>query len=313
VTVGAEVNLSSLRVFRDRSLGRGGSAAALYRCSTAANESLLFKEYRPEIQADIDETALSANITWRRELSPRQRGELDLVACWPRAAVMDRSKVVGVLLTQAPGRFFEDTGTNGYTPRDFSALARDSQYCAKHAVTHFPAPRKLSGLGHLFEVLAMLHNHGVVYGDLQFKNVLTTGGPGTMSVYLLDCDGALVNGRSAFRRTLDPETWRLPGTIGFSRSSDLYKAALATVRCLAERPEWSPGRVAPRLDDMSELLPREDLRALVKMLSHDPAAQAMVTAKSLSPMASAWRQLVSESGKMYRRNDRFAMTPWDQE
>lgn len=305
------MNLSSLRVFRDRSLGRGGSAAALYRCTTADNESLLFKEYRPEILADIDEFALSANIGWRTSLSPRLRGELDLVACWPRAAVLDRSKVVGVLLTQAPGRFFEHTGTDESTPRDLSALARDSQYCAKYTVTHFPAPRKLSTLGHLFEVLALLHREGVVYGDLQFKNVLTTGGPGTMSVYLLDCDGALVNGRSAFRRTLDPETWRLPGTIGFSRSTDLYKAALATVRCLSEGPEWSPGRLPFRLDAMSDLLPQVDLRALERMLSPDPAARAVVTALGLSPMASAWRQLVSESGKMYRRNDRFAMTPWD--
>ncbi|MFJ2890586.1 hypothetical protein ACIO53_31485 [Streptomyces sp. NPDC087305] len=286
------------------SLGRGATTAGVFRCRTPDGDSLLFKEYRPETRQEVRPEVLRAHVQWRQQLSPADRRRLDSLAAWPTGAVRKGRTVVGVLMNEAPREFFEDGGPREV--RDLTVLARDTDYSAHNHVPYFPAPRKLAALAHLLESLAFLHGLGVVVGDLQPRNILTTGAAGVPRVYFLDCDAYLVDGKSPFCVVRDPVPWQVPGADRFTERTDLYKAALLVARCLAEN--FALRGFTPRM--FSDVLPSQDVRLLCELTDADPARRSALRAAQLRPMAEAWRALVKEDGAMYVRNDTYAMARW---
>lgn len=304
MTQGGDIDVRRLQIERDHSLGRGATTPQVLRCVTPDGRHLLFKEYRQDTRAELDEAALAAHVRWRLSLAPDVRRRLDSVAAWPQAVVRAGLTVVGVVMAEAPKRFFE--GVDASEPRHGTALARDPAYCKQFRRTYIPAPRKLAALGHLIETLGFLHGLGAVVGDLQPMNILTTGASGTPEVYLLDCDGYLLDGTSPLPAMRDPLPWRVPGESRFSTQTDLYKAALMVARCLHENVALRTFTPAMFRD----ILPTSDVAVLLGLTADDKTRRLRLSADDLRPMASAWRSLVSRDGHLYVRNDRYTMAPW---
>ncbi|MEW2131903.1 hypothetical protein [Streptomyces sp. NPDC005435] len=300
----SEVELGRLRVERSGSLSGGGTTHGVFRCRAPDGEALLFKEYRPGTRGEVDPSVLRAHVRWRQQLSPADRRRLDALAAWPTAVVREGRTVAGVLMNEAPREFFEDKEPGAV--RDLTALARDPDYSARYHAPHFPAPRKLAALGHLLQSLAFLHGLDVVVGDLQPRNVLTTGTTGVPRVYFLDCDAYLVEGKNPFRVVREPEPWRVPGAKTFTERTDLYKAALLVARCLAENLALHDLR--PRM--FADVLPSVDVDVLRALTAPDRPGRPAMRAAELRPMAQAWQALVREDGAMYVRNDTYAMARW---
>jgi hypothetical protein len=299
-----EMDVRNLRIERDHSLGRGATTSQVLRCVAPDGQRLLFKEYRPETRAELDGAALVAHVRWRLSLAPDVRRRLDTVAAWPQAVVREGRAVMGVLMQEAPDRFFEGAGST--KPRNGTALARDAAYCKQYGRAYIPAPRKLAALGHLIETLGFLHGLGTVVGDLQPLNVLTTGASGTPEVYLLDCDAYLIDGATPFPALRDPLPWRVPGETRFSTQTDLYKAALMVARCLHEN--MALRTFTPAM--FRDILPTGDVAVLLGLTADDRSRRVRLSADDLRPMASAWRSLVTRDGHMHVRNDRYVMAPW---
>ncbi|MFC8428072.1 hypothetical protein [Streptomyces sp. NPDC057253] len=289
---------------RSGSLGGGATTAGVFRCETPDGASVLFKEYRPEICAEVDPDALRRHVWWRQRLPPSKRRSLDSLAAWPITAVRRERAVIGVLMNEAPRAFFEEADSG--KARDLSVLVQDADYSARFDSPYYPPPRKLAALGHLLESLAFFHDLGVVVGDLQPRNILTTGLGDVPRVYFLDCDAYVVSGNSPFRSAREPVPWQVPGADGFSEHTDLYKAALMVARCLDE--SMALRGLTPRM--FSDVLPSADVRLLCRLTRPDPALRSAVRAAQLRPTARGWQSLVKEDGTLYVRNDTYAMVRW---
>jgi hypothetical protein len=162
-----------------------GGNATLTRCRYRGDE-VLYKEFRPEYLAEVDEPALRALVTWRWDLPAATRDRLDELAAWPRNLVRGGDGAVcGLLMPVAAHRFFRPRHTGERTPRTFYDLLASRRSAAA------PLPQKLTACAHLVRAVLWLHDLGVVVDDLQPDNVLcaTTGG-----VYLVDCDSMVSPG-----------------------------------------------------------------------------------------------------------------------
>lgn len=308
--VAASYPLADLTYDRTNSLGEGG-AAEIFRCTTSDGRALILKLYNEEVLTRIDFDALRHLIAWPAALSEEDRTKLMELCAWPLALVTGSGgAVVGLVMPEAPAKFF--LSRNDLTePRHFSRLAVRKERAEKTNFEYYDFPQKIARLGHLLSGLQFLNANGIVVGDLQWNNILTTG-PGTegsevlTDVYFVDCDSFIVHGRSALPN-MDPLSWRPPyPTTGFSPTTDLFKFALTVIRCLSEQANQDSIAYA----QYRELLPSNDYGVLHELLTKPNPTYG---ADDLNSMARAWQLSVKRDGRMYRRTDAFARQPWTPE
>lgn len=156
---------------------------------------------------------------------------------WPESLVTEGPHLVGVLFPRAPDPFWADFSLrSGRTERRL----REAQYLlfAADKLTRLGVPfatlaQRLEVLSGLLAAVALLHHHGLVYGDVSARNLLyrTDGGVG---VFLLDCDGIVEAGT---RYVIDSPDWHDPSAPAVARpETDVYKVALLAARLLAVNP-----------------------------------------------------------------------------
>ena len=259
----------------------------------------------------------AAAVAFRVGLSPSDRAELDQFCAWPRALVEDESgELCGLLMPLIPEEFFcryEDPTSGQITamPREMSWLvASEAQRNASMIdLADVDHPERLTLLAQLAYIIAWLHEHGWVFGDISFKNAVFAVGPPRMM--LLDCDGAAALtdfdrrqistpmwdppechigpasnqlfsvAVSAFSRRAGPRSWRagprseqtLQDTI-----TDVYKLGLAILRCLTPGKgavsSRTVGRLAGELDaEGTDLV----TRALSAYRASRPTARELYT------------------------------------
>lgn len=223
---------------------------------------LAYKEFTAD-QAEQVHTLESA-VVFRAELNPENRAELDLYTAWPRALVEDpNGSVVGLLMPLIPREFFcrmedPDTGELRDKPLEMAWLATSTAQREAVQIDLRNADRfeRLALLAQLAYILAWLHEHGWVFGDLGLRNVVFALDP--PKVMLLDCDGAAALTDFHRRQTTTP-FWdppeltprgqqRLQDTV-----TDVYKLGLTILRCLlpgkGAMAATSPAPLAAVLDD----------------------------------------------------------------
>lgn len=99
---------------------------------------------------------------------------------------------------------------------------------------YYPVPWRLTLLGQLLHTLAALHEHGVVMGDVQPRNILVSRPGREPAIFLVDIDAVCLRGQTA-TPPMTPDTWKVPGEeLGFTKGTDLRKFAALAVRVLHE-------------------------------------------------------------------------------
>jgi hypothetical protein len=305
----ASYRLDELIYDPHKPLGEGG-AAEIFRCTTFDGQRRILKQYNDDTIEHVDFDALRRLIAWAAALTEEDQSRLTQLCAWPQAVVISDGTPVGVLMKEAPSRFF--LKRNGASePCHFSRIAVQKSRAEKGGYEYFDFPEKIARLGHLLTGLQFLHSHGIVIGDLQWNNILTTGtgpydGDHLADVYFVDCDSFIVGGQAALPN-MDPLAWKQPWDVkGFSERTDLFKFALAVIRSLSEQTN----RDSIVFAQYKELLPSDDLEIIRELLTSQTLSFG---AQQLSAMARAWELSVRKDGRMYRRTDEFARGPWSAE
>lgn len=219
-------------VGQGRELGRGGQGQVV----EVPGAGLVAKWYlRPD---DLDPAALTRLVAWRRSLPAAQRDAVDLVACWPRAVLLRDGRAAGVLLPRAPSAFADTVRlpSGGSVPvlRELQYLVADEASLARRGRAAVDHGGRLRVLAALAESVALLHQRGVVVGDLSVKNVLWSLTADRAGTYLLDCDALRLTGTNPPLPQVNSPGWDDPAFPGTqNQQSDRYKLALAVLRVVA--------------------------------------------------------------------------------
>jgi hypothetical protein len=303
--------LDSLRI-EPRMLGEGG-AADIYVCRTTDGDSMVFKRYNVEAREDLDVAALRHLIEWPARLSDEDRRRLMRICAWPQGVVVDDGVAIGILMAPAPQQFFfQDHRSHQLKPCHLELLGVREELAKKRQWPYFDFPHKIARLGHLLEDLQFLHSHGIVVGDLQIKNILTTNpepdtfGITTTEILLLDCDSFIVDGQAALP-PMDPPNMQFRHPVdGPSATTDLYKFALVVIRCLSETLSAD----SINYDKFSQILPSSSFAIIEKLLAEPNPG---LTAADLGNMAKAWQATAKKDGRLYCRTDTSLWEKWTQE
>lgn len=231
--------------------------------------------------------AVSAAVSFRAQVSPDERAELDKYSAWPRAVVENASGATcGLLMPALPDDYFcqqadPESGQLTWKPREMSWLITTPEQLAAAQLNIPPVGQadRLVLLAQLIYAIGRLHKHGWIFGDLTFGNVAFAVDPPRLM--LLNCDGAASRddlGREQVSAPFwDPPECRDPGNQEFQdTATDSYKLGLAILRCLTPGRGASTARAARRL---TGLIDEEGIGLIARALSPNPAQRP--TAKEM--------------------------------
>lgn len=249
-----------------------GGTATIWRCTFDGGDHL-YKRFNDDYRGAIDTRTLFSLVEFPSTLGPSDRDRLLALCAWPSVIVLESGSVVGVLMRPA-GADFQTTRKGRVEPRHLTALAVKRPVALSQDREYYEIPHKLGRLGQLLIDLRFLHRLQVVVGDLQPKNILTTGPaiPGTAGPVrnlFIDCDSFSLLGRSA-HAGLDPLPYKAPESslsysnqgVQFTVRSDLYKFALVAMRCIAE----DLGASEVSTEHLNRYLFTEDVNQLATLL-----------------------------------------------
>jgi serine/threonine protein kinase len=218
-------------------IGQGGQGVvyAAPNVKTKFAASMVYKEYKAQVLAGIDFTALAAMPALVEDtLTYKEAERLIALAAWPCAIVHDGGAPSGFVMPVIPEAFFIELttvkGTSSVTA-EFQHLLNHPSVLAARGTTIDDAQR-YTLLREVASGLAFLHKHGVCIGDISPKNLLYALAPHE-AVYLIDCDAMRINGVSALTQVETPG-WQVPsGEELATIYSDTYKLGLLALRLLA--------------------------------------------------------------------------------
>jgi len=246
-----------------------------------------------ELDPHLEENALARTdrglteaIRLRRDMATSSRDSLDGVASWPLEKVTDENRLVGWLVSQTPEEFLAEfiTPMRQRVRRPLLLewmLASPRQAAvAGYRLDTRDVVLRLAVLANLVHAVALLHRHGMVYGDLSLTSAAFSVDDGR--VRLLGCH-AVAAAADAERNQGNAPHFLAPEcqAVGVheharanphrqDQATDVYKLALCIVRVL------SRGRGAAQLrtaDHLAELLDAGMMAALTRALSADPGTR----------------------------------------
>jgi hypothetical protein len=193
---------------------------------------MAYKEYSPSSLAHVDVDALERLVTMPRRADDGLRRLLLRQTAWPVATVHRDGTVCGFLMPVA----LEDFRSTLRLPTGYRRqlltmefLLNPPEYMV-NVDLRVSEHSRLVLLRELATLLAGLHRHEIVVGDLSPKNVLV--GLRTLRCYLLDCDSLRVGGHSVLPPIETPD-WQLPdGEELATPAGDRFKFGLLAIRLL---------------------------------------------------------------------------------
>jgi hypothetical protein len=263
--------------------GRGGQG----RVFTAAGVRLaggvpaVYKEYVPEVRADVAIPALERMVAFLAELDPLTRRALTGRAAWPVALVERDGEVTGFLMRAVPAEYRVDLDLPAGRTRRLAGvqyLLNGTAYLRRLGLVVTDRVR-LHLLHDVAQTLAMLHELGVAVGDLSPNNLLFS--ISGRCCFFIDCDGMRVRGSSALAQTETPD-WAVgevsPEELA-TPASDAYKLGLLAVRIFSsDQSARDPEVLAPHGPALVDLARRA--------LDPDPDARP-APAEWLAPLTEA--------------------------
>ncbi len=218
-------------------IGQGGQGV-VYRAPNVKTKfaaAMVYKEYKPQVRAGYDFSALAAMPALVEEsLSYAQAERLISIAAWPCALVEDAGNSTGFVMPAIPDRFFIPLTTvkgSSTATAEFQHLLNHPTVLTARGIS-IDEVQRYSLLREFASGLAFLHKHGVCVGDISPKNLLFSLAPDE-AVYFIDCDAMRINGVSALAQVETPG-WQAPaGEELATIYSDAYKLGLLALRLLA--------------------------------------------------------------------------------
>jgi DNA-binding helix-hairpin-helix protein with protein kinase domain len=157
-------------------LGSGGQAVVYLAPDLRLPDvsgALVFKQYKGN---QVSPNGLRAIVGVRSKLDPAARRRLDAMAAWPVRAVRDAGRICGVVLPLIPDTFFQErvlpTGRHARGPREVQNLFVDPALAARLGMPGLTLGQRFGVCRDLAAALALLHENGVVFGDINAKNEL---------------------------------------------------------------------------------------------------------------------------------------------
>ena len=263
--------------------------------------ALAYKELKSSLPQDRYSRAVEAMrqaVRLRDSMSDGGRSDLDEVTVWPLALVEEGGVVRGCLMPLIRPEFFAElhppaTGKKDSKTRELRwlpvrpAMLQRAGFSQDQIDEFSGLPVRMRILAWLVYSVALLHSHGVVYGDMSLKNAVFCLGEHPRSV-LMDCDGVARQDDVSRRQAnspffLAPECEE-PGRNPFARGrahfqdtrTDVYKLGLCVVRCLSRGLGAMQRKSA---DHLTGQLSPECLDVIKASLSQDPDQRP--TAKQL--------------------------------
>ncbi|MCD2193611.1 hypothetical protein LQ327_09480 [Actinomycetospora endophytica] len=279
-----EIRRSELGELGDE-LGRGGQARVVALSQLRLPDvpgPLVFKEYKP---GHAPAHGLTGIVALRNTLTPARRAALDACTVWPVRVVRDGPEIVGVVMPLIGDGFLQQralpSGRVERAPREVQNLFVDPDLATRIGMPLMPLEARLTVCRDLAAALAVLHDLGVVFGDINAKNALFRRA-NAASVLLVDTDAVRVRGSSAVVRQLNSPDWEPPEGEILSQATDVYKFGLFLLRTLSPSAQASVARDATRAAALLE----GTGRTLLDLTLHpDPAER---------PSAAHWANYLSE-------------------
>lgn len=275
-------------------LGRGGTGT-VYGTSVADPDSsdlygiLVYKKYRRA--NDVEFWSHLSAIIGEHATATYNGTRLRDIAAWPMKIVVgDDGLPTGILMPMVPSDFQETirlpSGRTSITAREAQHIIYAPDVARQRSVDVPPDNSPLIRIKiceRLAFALSVLHQAGIVYGDLSTRNVLYSLSP-SIGIYLIDCDQVAIVERDSRRAQLDSPDWDPPEHRASDRrlasqrpfASDLYKLGLFILRCL------TPGRYSSVNRDTKHAIGIIDAQGIALLnlaLAAEPASR---------PSAAIW-------------------------
>lgn len=174
-------------------------------------------------------------------LAESTRRLLDSRTAWPLETV-DRSPgtFAGYLMPRLPPDAFVEVHTatgSDRVPCEIQFLFNDTRTLVHLIRGKVPAGYRLAIAIDLARTYSLLHKHGLVYGDLSWKNLIWTPFSARPHVVLVDCEAIRMRGETSAAPQLHSPGWIPPessaGAHHQTVETDRYKLGLAIVRILS--------------------------------------------------------------------------------
>ncbi len=236
-------------------LGSGGQANVYLAPELTlpdAGGPLVFKQYKG---SQVSPNGLHGIVGVRSRMTPAAQSRLDATAVWPVRVVRDSGRICGVVMRLIPDSFFQDrllpTGRSAHDPREVQNLFVAPALATRLGMPDLSMNQRFAVCRDLAAALTLLHENGVVFGDVNAKNELFRVRP-EPTVMLVDCDAVRIRGNAAVVKQLSAPDWNPPEGAVLTQATDLYKLGLFILRVLSPGPQAStardPRRAFPRLD-----------------------------------------------------------------
>ena len=204
VPVEDEVDIDRLRPLHQ--IGDGDRSVVFEQVERP--HTVVYKEYLPDERDRLRAVVLRAQVSFVRELDEDTQRRLTARAAWPINVVHRDGEVSGFLMPRAPGQFTAGAGWPGM--QDTERL-------------------RLEFLSDVAETLALLHDLGIVVGELSSNNILFRRW-GRPHCYFVDCDTMRLGETSAM-----DQVQRRPDDEPVTAATDCREFALLALRTFTAR------------------------------------------------------------------------------
>ncbi|WP_248965318.1 hypothetical protein [Sphaerisporangium perillae] len=212
-------------------------------------QQLVYKEYMPQA-GTVDGRALAEIVDFGRSLPATDQQTVLRQCAWPVARVVAGNRVTGFLMPEVPRHFSATIGRAVRLVELQYLLYKPGQ--AWRNLYQPSIQQRLHIAMRATELVELLHKHGIVLGDISYRNLLWQPAE-PHGVFLLDCDGFRRQGREPVLRQAHTPDWNDPyqPRTGPDLDTDRYKLALLIGRVLSRNAHVRPGddlKLLPGLD-----------------------------------------------------------------
>jgi serine/threonine protein kinase len=185
-------------------------------------------------------SVLAEMVGWAASLDAAARARLHAVAAWPLATISAGGRLAGIAMADVSRRFevpfLMPSGRAQPVLLALEHLLGGDSYLERRGLgVRLDTALRTALAERIAAALALLHQHGIVVGDLAPSNLLVAFRDRRPVVSFIDCDSMAFRGRRALA-SVETGDWNLPPELSEqagTRAADAYKLGLVVLRLFA--------------------------------------------------------------------------------